>query len=224
MIIINGAGSRLAAQFILGSPELEFIAISRGSCFDLPNVKSQSCKNNIELDVFLRSLDVSDIVWINFQTLKIDGLLVSLTPDQMRESIEVNFLRNFVAANALLPKMIRQKKGKFIFIDSVKAIIGDVGCVSYSASKGANRPLMQSIVMEYSRFNVTCNTIAIGFADTPMLQSINEGKRRQLLSAVPGKKMVDTKDLNSAIKFVLANDSLNGQVISLDGGLRNSGC
>ena len=223
MIIINGAGSRLANQFILSRPKCKFLALSREAEFQLPNVNSVKIKNNNELEQLLISLNFTELVWINFQAIKFDELLISTTSEQMQQSFEINFFKNFIAAKILIPKMIKQKKGKLIFIDSVKAMMGDVGCSSYATSKGANRPLMQSIVKEYSRFNITCNTIAIGFADIPMLNIIAEEKKKNLLKDVPGKKIIDYIELNSAIEFILQNDSVNGQIIDLAGGLRNVG-
>ncbi len=223
MIIINGAGSELANRYILDHPNKNFVAISRKHRFFLPNVKSVNLETNSDLEELLETLKETEIVWINFQAIKFDELLISTTTEQMYQSFEINYYKNFIAAKTLIPKMIKQKKGKFIFIDSVKSMMGDVGCASYAVSKGANRPLMQSIVREYSRFNITCNTIAVGFADTPMLNSIPEIKRKSLLSEVPGKKIVDRDDLNSMIDFLLLNDSVNGQIINLDGGLKNSG-
>ena len=223
MIIVNGAGSRLANQFIFNSPNSRFLAISRDTAFDLPNVDSVNIENNTELEQVLENLHDTEMVWLNFQAIKLDELLISTTTNQLRQSFEINFFKNFIAAKILIPKMIKQKKGKFIFIDSVRSMMGDVGCTSYSTSKSANRPLMQSIVKEYSRFNITCNTIAIGFADTPMLNVISEDKKKSLLKDVPGKKIIDFNDLNSTIKFIIENDSVNGQIIDLAGGLRNSG-
>lgn len=223
MIIINGAGSKLAKSFIAERPDKDIIAISRNTKFNQANIRSVNIQTNNDLQQFLETLNNDHIVWINFQTVKFDGLLVSTTFEEMHESFEVNFYKNFIAAKTLIPKMVKKKSGKFIFVDSVKAMMGDIGCSSYAVSKGANRPLMQSIVAEYSRFNITCNIVAVGFADTPMLAGISEAKKKLLLSEVPGKKLVDFGDVNNAIDLLLSNDSVNGQTINLDGGLKNPG-
>lgn len=223
MIIVNGAGSELANRFLQSHSGEQIIAISREASPKQKNVQSFNLKTNSELERLLNTLNDKTIVWINFQAVKFDGLLVSTTLEEMQESFEVNYYKNFVAVKSLIPKMIKHKNGKFIFIDSVKAMMGDIGCASYAVSKGANRPLMQSIVSEYSRFNITCNTIAVGYADTPMLTRVSSKKRESLLSEVPGKKIVDSNDLNTAINFILQNDSVNGQIINLDGGMKNQG-
>lgn len=223
MIIINGAGSQLAKKFIELNSDKKMIVISRDSNINYKNVKSMNLSSNEDLKIFLENIEAEKIVWLNFQTIKFDELLLNTSIEQMQKSFEINFYKNFIAANILLPKMIKNRFGKFIFIDSVRAMMGDVGCAAYAVSKGANRPLMQSIVCEYSRFNITCNTIAIGFSDTPMLKNISPTKKTEFLKSVPGKKLVDPDDLNSTVNLILSNDSLNGQIINLDGGLRNSG-
>jgi len=223
MIIINGAGSKLAQNFIAINYNKEIIAISRKATFNFENVRTVNLLSNEELRLFLKTIEEQEIIWINFQAIKYDELLVNTSILKMEESFNINYYKNFIAVQSLLPKMIKKRFGRFIFIDSVKAMMGDVGCAAYAISKGANRPLMQSIVCEYSRFNITCNTIAVGYAETPMLDKVSEKKRNEFLREIPGKKLVDTKDLDSVINLLIANESINGQIINLDGGLRNSG-
>lgn len=223
MIIINGAGSQLAKNYVVDNKHLDIIAISRNSKFTHKNVKSINLNSNIELVNTLQKIDAKNLVWINFQAIKFNDLIIDMTLDKLKESFEINFFKNFLAVKTLVPKMIKNKYGKFIFIDSVKAKMGDIGCVSYATSKGANRPLMQSVVKEFSRFNITCNIISISFADTPMFSNIREDKKKELLKDVPGKKIIENKDFNSAVNFILENDSVNGLTINLDGGLQNSG-
>ena len=223
MIIVNGAGSSLAQNFISNNSGKEIIAISRNTKISQNNVTSVNINSNDELIEFLSSLNYPHLNWINFQAIKFDDLIVNLSTSDLTKSLEINFFKNFLAAKFLVPKMVGNKFGRFIFIDSAKAMIGDVGCGAYSISKGANRPLMQSIVEEYSRFNITCNSIAIGYADTSMLNSLPEAKKKTLLADTPGKKTVDGVELNSAINFILKNQSVNGHTIFLDGGLTNNG-
>lgn len=223
MIIINGAGSQLAKNYIADNQKHEILAISRSSNFNHKNVKSVNLNSNTDLEKILLDTDKKNLIWINFQTIKFDELILNTTLDKLKKSFEINFFKNYIAVKTLLPKMIKNHYGKFIFVDSVKARMGDVGCLAYASSKSANRPLMQSVVNEFSRFNITCNTISIGLADTPMFNDIPENKRKELIKNVPGKKLIDNQDLNSAVRFILENDSVNGLTINLDGGMLNSG-
>ena len=223
MIIINGAGSILAQSFITKNKNDEIIAISRDTKIVQKNVRSININSNKSLEKILLNIMDKEIVWINFQAIKFDELLLNTSLHQMRESLEINFLKNFIATKTLISKMIKNKSGKFIFLDSVKASMGDIGCAAYASSKSANRSLMQSIVKEYSRFNITCNMIAIGFSETPMLNSIPQNKRNILLKDVPGKKLVESYETNNAINFILSNESINGHILNLDGGLKNAG-
>lgn len=223
MLIINGAGSVIAKNFILSKPNSKILAISRSSAVQQVGVENVNLNDTEALAACLEEIEDDEIIWVNFQALKHDNLLINTSLDHVIESFDVNFMRNFIAAKVLIPKMIKSRRGKFIFFDSVRASMGDVGCTAYSCSKAANRPLMQSIVAEYSRFNITCNIVSIGYAETPMWLNIDQQKRKNMLKDVPGKKMVELNEVNSTIECFLQNRSINGEIIKLDGGMHNPG-
>lgn len=223
MLIINGAGSLIAKNFILSKTEFKILAISRSSVVQQVGVENVNLNDTEALAGCLEKIEDDEIVWVNFQALKHDDLLINNSLDHVIESFDVNFMRNFMAAKVLIPKMIKSRRGTFIFFDSVRASMGDVGCMAYSCSKAANRPLMQSIVAEYSRFNITCNIVSIGYAETPMWLNIDQQKRKNMLKDVPGKKMVELNEVNNTIDYFLQNRSINGEIIKLDGGMHNPG-
>ena len=223
MLIINGAGSVIAKNFISSKSNNKILAISRSSKVTQESVENLNLDDNDSLAKCLEQIDDEEIVWINFQAVKYDQLLLNTSLAQIQNSFDVNFMRNFIAAKILIPKMIKAGSGRFIFFDSVKASMGDVGCAAYSCSKAANRPLMQTIVEEYSRFKITCNIVSIGYAETPMWDSVDPQKRQELLKGVPGKKMVDFDEINGTIDYFIQNRSVNGEIIKLDGGMNNLG-
>ena len=120
MIIINGAGSKLAQNYIEENQNIEILAISRSSKFKYKNVKSVNSNSNSELLNILKTVDQDNLVWIKFQTIKFNELITNTSIDNLKESFEVNFFRNFLAVQILIPKMIKSQYGKFIFVDSEK--------------------------------------------------------------------------------------------------------
>jgi len=223
MLIINGAGSKLAGRLIESNPDEEIIAISRGSYSLHRNVETVHMDSCLQLPELLTKYDSDQLTWVNFQTYKADDILININYEHLQKSFMVNFYTNFFAAKSLMPKMIRRRYGRFIFIDSSQAMKGDVGCFAYSVSKAANRTLMQSITLEYARFGITCNTISLGFASTPMFNGIAPSKRESLLATVPGKKIVDLSEVSLAVDFLRRSASVTGQVLGIDGGLMNRG-
>lgn len=221
MFIVNGAGSQIAQNFIANETSERIVAISRGASINQENVENYNVTEQETLFELLSDINSDHLRWINFQTIKHEKLLIHLTNEELIESFSVNFFTNFIAMKALIPKMIRSKYGAFIFFDSVLAAMGDKGCAAYTSSKLANTGLRKSAVLEYGRFGITCNTIAVSFVDTPMWEELSSKKRSQLLAGVPGKKMVDFEEINSTIRYLIQNPMLNGSTIRLDGGLVN---
>jgi len=219
MLIVNGAGSVLAKGFIEACKDSPVVAISRESRISGTKVRNINLNSQSELEIFLLSLPDERYTWINFQAIRTNDLLINSTTIDLEKSFEINFGKNYIAARVLLPKMIRAKGGGFIFIGSVKADLGDRGAAVYSATKAACDSLMKSIVKEYSRFNITCNTLSIGYAQTPMWFSLEPEVRKRLMSEVPGKKIVDQEEINASLKLLLDCRSINGLKLRLDGGL-----
>jgi 3-oxoacyl-[acyl-carrier protein] reductase len=223
MLVVNGAGSVLAQGVISRWRDGPVLALSRGAVINQANVRSVNIASHDEYEEVLGQVDGERVIWVNFQTLKLDKLVTDVTAVDLARSFEVNVFRNFLAARVLIPKMLRKKFGSFIFVDSVLAAMGVPGCSPYATSKAATRALMKSIVAEYSRFGITCNTIGIGFADTPMFSTFKKEKKDSMLGAVPGKKFVEPSEVYDAIKFLVNTRSTNGQVLNLDGGLGMKG-
>ena len=117
--------------------------------------------------------------------------------------------------------MINKREGQFIFFDSVKAVQGDVGCSSYAISKETLKALQRSVVREFSRFAIRCNTIGLLYFESPLWLSLSEEKRKKLLSEVPGKKLIPYIDIIDTIIYLLNNKTVNGVRLNLDYGFTN---
>ena len=174
-----------------------------------------------DLEACLKKIEGEQLVWINFKAIKTDVIISKVTTEEMMDSFSINFLPNFIAVRSLAPKMILNKRGTFIFIDSAKAWMGETGCVSYSSSKQSNSGLQKTTVKEFSRFRITCNTICISYANTEMWRALKPSLQEELLKEVPGKKLVDFHEINSTIRFLINNRIVNGTKLFLDGGLSN---
>ena len=139
----------------------------------------------------------------------------SLIKDQ-----DLNFNINFQASKILIPKMIANKYGRFIFISSSRALLGDIGIFSYSYGKRANLSLQNQIVIEYSRFGITANTLSLGFFDTKLWQSLDKKIRNNLLKRVPSGKLSDPSSIAPTIELIINNPTINNNVLKLDDGFK----
>ena len=87
--------------------------------------------------------------------------------------------------------------------------------LSYTLSKTGLYTLTKTSAMSLAP-NIRVNGIAPGPTIKNKGQSLKHFKKQYL--STPLKKSVDTKEICSAIKFLIANKSITGQVIAIDSG------
>ena len=221
MIIICGAGSKLAKHSIeYLSKRHELVTISRFEKYSGNNITNFNVKNYSELPDILKTLKAKDYVWINFVAFRSQDLLAHTNQEILQKDRELNFDINFDAAKILLPSMISNKFGRFIFISSTQALAGDVGTFSYTLGKKANLTLQDQIVLEYSRFGITANTLSLGFYDTKLWQSLDEKLKSKLLKRVPTQKLSDPSCIAPVIELIINHPTINNNVFKLDDGFR----
>ena len=104
---------------------------------------------------------------------------------------------------------------------SVAASDGQIGQVSYAASKGAIVSMALPAARELSRFGIRVNTIAPGIFATPLLQSLPVEVQQSLAAAIPyPSRLGDPAEYADAVRFCIENQYLNAEVIRLDGAIR----
>jgi len=64
--------------------------------------------------------------------------------------------------------------GRIVNIGSEAGRIGSVGNAVYAATKGAVHAFTKSIARENARYGITCNTVAVGPVETPLLQKARD--------------------------------------------------
>ena len=87
--------------------------------------------------------------------------------------------------------------------------------MSYTISKSALHTLTKTMSMRLAP-NIKVNGIAPGPTIKNKRQSIKHFKKQYLSTLL--KKSVNTKEICSAIKFLIINESITGQVIAIDSG------
>ena len=113
------------------------------------------------------------------------------------------------------------KKLNIIFISSSLGKNVDAGTLLYSSSKISLESLMKSIVIEYSEFNVRCNTLVLGFFKSPLWNRLNDAKKDKITKLLPSKKIGKVSNILNTIKFIEKNEDINSSLIYLDSGFRS---
>jgi NAD(P)-dependent dehydrogenase (short-subunit alcohol dehydrogenase family) len=147
--------------------------------------------------------------------------------DTFRRGIEINLTGTFnvlrLAAQAMEGNAPDDEGERGIIINtaSVAAYDGQIGQVTYSASKAGVAGLTLPAARELARFGIRVMTIAPGVFETPMVAAFTPELKRSLAAQVPFPPRLGRPDEYAAlVEHIIGNTMLNGEVIRLDGALR----
>ncbi len=109
------------------------------------------------------------------------GTIDTFSVEDMRATIDINFMGVFYCVKAALPAMRQQQSGYFVFMSSVAGKLGSPTLSGYCASKWAVRGFSTSLRVELYGSGIGITTVYPAFVDTPMFRQDVEGA--QLLQA-----------------------------------------
>jgi len=150
-----------------------------------------------------------------------DTLLLRMTDEDFAAVLDTNLTGAFRVAKRGAKSMLRQRKGRIIFISSVVALLGSPGQVNYAASKAGLVGMARSMARELGSRSITANVIAPGFIETAMTAELTEDRQKQILGSVPLGRYGQTEEIAGACLFLAGDQAsyITGAVIPVDGGL-----
>ena len=160
-------------------------------------------------------------ILVNNAGITKDGIMLRMTEDQWDAVIAVNLKSAFNFIHALLPIMMRQRKGSIINMASVVGVHGNAGQANYAASKAGLIALAKSVGQEMGSRGIRANAIAPGFIDTAMTQALPEEVRKEWVQRIPLRRGGTVEDIANVATFLASDMSsyVTGQVIQVDGGM-----
>ena len=233
-ILITGASRGLGANFakVLANDGFRIIGIGRNR-INLEKVISNL--PNQQLNHHFFELDITDENSVNKQLsdLNLYGLINNAgiantkllhkeTYSELSNIIDTNLLGSLNVSNAIIPKMIINKRGKIINIASTLGYrpLSYVG--AYSATKAALIQVTKSQSIELARYNICVNALAPGYILTDINKDQLEGETGDLLKKkIPLKRFATVDELDTIISMLLntSNTYMTGAVVAVDGGL-----
>ncbi|MFJ8023556.1 SDR family oxidoreductase [Streptomyces sp. NPDC096311] len=159
--------------------------------------------------------------------------LLETTPEQWRQTMEVNLAGVFHCYRAAARRMIDQGTGgRLIGAASVSSHRGGKWQGAYAASKFGVRGLTQSVAQELAPHGITANVYSPGVVHTPMWDSIDDAMTRRLgqptgtamqamIEAIPLGRLETPTDVAGVVSFLASPDAayITGQSIVVDGGM-----
>jgi NAD(P)-dependent dehydrogenase (short-subunit alcohol dehydrogenase family) len=149
-----------------------------------------------------------------------DGLAMRMSDEQWREVLSTDLDGAFYTARAVVPSMVRARRGSIIFIGSISAFVGVPGQANYAAAKAGLVGLARALAKEVATRLVTVNVVAPGLIETDMTNELGDAKD-QMTSLIPMRRIGQPSDVAGVVGFLASNHAryITGAVLCVDGGL-----
>lgn len=150
--------------------------------------------------------------------------------DSYQKVIQVNLVGTFNVLRIAAAEIGRTEpinedgeRGSILNTASLAGIEGQIGQISYSASKGGVIGMTLPAARDLAAMGITVNTIAPGILETPIYGDGpgSEEFKQRLAEPVPFPKRLGTAaEFGKLARTLLEVSYVNGEVVRIDGGLR----
>ncbi|TDU02222.1 3-oxoacyl-[acyl-carrier protein] reductase [Streptomyces sp. 846.5] len=157
---------------------------------------------------------------VNNQGLTVDRLVSKVTWTDLEDLLDSNVGSAVTFTHAVLPHLMRGRRGDVVFVSSQARRNARVGNTMYGVSKAALTRYAANLALEGARFNVLANVVEPGFVETDLTRSVLEGAARQkYLLEIPLRRLTRPRDVAEVVAaLLLRRPSLVGAVIPVAGG------
>jgi 3-oxoacyl-[acyl-carrier protein] reductase len=168
----------------------------------------------------LRAMGRIDVL-VNNAGITRDGLAMRMKLADWDLVLKINLTGAFLAAQQVLPGMMKNRWGRIVNMASVVGQAGSPGQANYVASKAALIGLTKALAQEMGSRGITVNAVAPGYIETDMTSVLPDAVKQKFLAAIPLGRAGSIEDFANAVKFLVSDDAsyITGHVLAVNGGM-----
>lgn len=134
--------------------------------------------------------------------------------------VDTNLTGAYRVAKRGARTMLRQRRGRLVFVSSVVGFRGEAGQANYAASKAGLLGLARSLARELGSRGITANVVAPGLITTDMTDALPEARKKQILDGVPLGRCGEPAEVAAVVRWLASDQAgyVTGALIPVDGG------
>lgn len=159
---------------------------------------------------------------VNIAGINRDALFHMITYQDMVDTFQVNFYSQIILTQYIVRLMQRYKTaGSIAFTSSITALDGNMGQVTYGASKAALIGAMKSMALELGPSGIRVNAVCPGVIKTPMTDKLEQDVLDKKIKAMDIPRLGEADEAADVFMFLMSDLSthISGQTIRVDGGI-----
>lgn len=151
-----------------------------------------------------------------------EDLATWMDVEEFDRVIAVNLRGALLACQAVLPGMLKARRGAIALVGSEAGRWGSPGLAAYAASKAGLAGFARSLAQEAGPRGVRVNVVSPGLIDTDMVAELPAERRAAILAHTALGRFGTGEDVARVVAFALGPDAafVSGAVLPVDGGLR----
>jgi 3-oxoacyl-[acyl-carrier protein] reductase len=157
-------------------------------------------------------------VLVNNAGITKDNLFPWVTEEDWDAVVNTSLKGMYNCTQAVIQKMLRQRKGRIINIASLSGLKGVPGQTNYSAAKGGMIAATKALSQEIAKRNITVNAIAPGFIESDMTSELDMNELKRM---VPANRFGKVEEVAYLASFLASEKAayITGEVININGGI-----
>lgn len=158
-------------------------------------------------------------ILVNNAGISISKPFLKLTQEDWSNTLHTNILGTVNFSKAVIPKMLKQKRGRIINVSSIKGFPQTAGRAAFASSKAALITLTASMAKELKPY-ILVNCVAPGFTKTETTKRDWSERIYTQIAQTPLSRAAQPEEIAEVILFLASDKStfINGQTVIVDGG------
>jgi len=190
--------------------KISFLQIDISNFSQVTEMISKTIKKYGKIDILINTVGILR-----------ESSILETSKDEWDKTLHINLDSVFNLCKAVMPYMVRQRKGKIVNFTSIAGQRGSSLSVHYGSSKAGIIGFTKSLAKEVACYWINVNAIAPGIIRSDMSKKKITAYTEKYLNQIPLHRFGEPEDVVGTILLLVsrAGDYITGQIININGGM-----